>query len=134
MNFWLRYGLSPVNGQGAEVIVSDFRYLASVDIDIKPGSDPNSINFGEHGLLPVVILGSQDLDVTTIVPETIAIGVVNLASRGSKKAPKLAYSYETVDDGYTNMMVFFARPPYLPDKLLPTQNSTSLCRAIVFKI
>ncbi len=79
-----------------------------VDIDIKPGSDPNSINLGEHGLLPVAILGSANFDVTEIDPETIAIGGISLASRG-KKGKKLAYSYEDVDpwDENIDMMVFF---------------------------
>lgn len=67
--------------------------FVSVDIDIKPGSDPNSINLGEQGLLPVAILGSSTFDVSTIHPETIAIGGVDVAERGSPKAPKLAYSY-----------------------------------------
>lgn len=79
-----------------------------VDIDIKPGGDPNSINLGEHGLLPVAILGSMDFDVTDVDPVTIEIGGVALASRGSAKAPKLAFSYEDVNsDGYLDIMTFF---------------------------
>lgn len=82
--------------------------VITVNIDIKPGSDPNSINLGDHGLLPVAILGSPEFDVTTIDPETIGIEGVNLASRGSAKAPKLACSYEDVNvDGYLDMMAFF---------------------------
>ncbi len=82
--------------------------VIEVEIDIKPGSDPNSINLGEHGLLPVAILGSANFDVTEIDPETIAIGGISLASRG-KKGKKLAYSYEDVDpwDENIDMMVFF---------------------------
>jgi len=80
----------------------------TVTIDIKPGGDPNSINLGDHGLLPVAILGTPEFDVTTINPETIDIGGVFLAERGSQKAPKIAYSLEDVDgDGYIDMMTFF---------------------------
>lgn len=32
-----------------------------VDIDIKPGSDPNSINLGSNGIVPVTIFGSATL-------------------------------------------------------------------------
>jgi hypothetical protein len=79
-----------------------------VSIDIKPGSDPNSINLGEQGLLPVAILGTQDFDVTTIDPDIIELGGVSLAERGSRKTPKLAYSLEDVDgDGFTDMIAFF---------------------------
>ncbi len=84
--------------------------VIEVTIDIKPDSDPNSINLGENGLLPVAILGSQDFDVTKIDPGTIGLGGVVLATRGggSKKAPKLAYSFEYVnDDDYIDMVTFF---------------------------
>jgi hypothetical protein len=79
-----------------------------VDIDIKPGSLPNSINLGEHGLLPVSVLGSGSFDVTIIDPDTIELGGVDVASRGSTKSPKLAYSYEDVNvDGYMDLMAFW---------------------------
>lgn len=42
-----------------------------VGIDIKPDSDPNSINLGAKGVLPVAVLGSPDLDVSTIDPTTV---------------------------------------------------------------
>jgi hypothetical protein len=37
-----------------------------VDIDIKPWSDPNSVNRKKHGVIPVGILGSSLLDVTIL--------------------------------------------------------------------
>lgn len=82
--------------------------VVKVEIDIKPESDPNSICLGDHGLLPVAILGSDTFDVNTIDPESIEIGGVDLASRGSPKAPKLAFSYEDVNgDGYMDLVAFF---------------------------
>lgn len=82
--------------------------LLEVYVDIKPGSDPNSINLGKHGLLPVAILGSPEFDVETINPETIELGGVSLAERGSKKKLKLAFSLEDVNgDGFTDMITFF---------------------------
>jgi len=40
--------------------------LLIVDIDIKPCSDPNSINTKSKGVIPVAILGSDELDVEEI--------------------------------------------------------------------
>ena len=40
--------------------------VVEVSIDIKPGSDPNSINPKSKGLIPVAILGSDTFDVTTV--------------------------------------------------------------------
>ena len=44
-----------------------------VSVDIKPGSCPSPLNVKSRGVLPVAILGSDDIDVTTIAPETILI-------------------------------------------------------------
>jgi len=88
--------------------VSVILQFVTVDIDIKPGSYPNSICLNDHGLLPVAILGSAAFNVYTIDASTIEIGGVSLASRGSAKAPKLACSYEDVnDDGYVDLIAFF---------------------------
>jgi len=48
--------------------------LITVDIDIKPGSFPNSINLGSNGVIPVAILTTDDFDATTVVPETVGFG------------------------------------------------------------
>jgi len=88
-----------------------YKEPVQVAIDIKPGSFPNSVNPDEQGLLPVAILGSDTFDVYEIVPGTIELGAVTLTTRGSAKAPKLAFSYEDVNgDGYMDMMVFFSVP------------------------
>jgi hypothetical protein len=43
-------------------------------IDIKPGSGPNAINPGSRGLVPVAILGTEFVDVTNVMVETLAFG------------------------------------------------------------
>lgn len=45
-----------------------------VDIDIKPGSDPNSINLRNKGVIPVAILTTDDFDATTVDPLSVAFG------------------------------------------------------------
>ena len=41
-----------------------------VDIDIKPGSDPNSINSKSKGKIPVAILSTPDFDATSQVDKS----------------------------------------------------------------
>ena len=41
--------------------------ISACDIDIKPGSNPNSINLGANGVVPVALLGTTDFSVDTII-------------------------------------------------------------------
>ncbi len=56
------------------------------DIDIKPGSFPNSVNLCSNGVVPVAILGSETLDVSTLDPDTLRVGdsKVQVAGRAHK--------------------------------------------------
>ena len=56
----------------------------TVDIDIKPGSDPNGFNVNGHGVIPVAILGSSTFDVTLVDPSTLLFGGLAVRVRGNK--------------------------------------------------
>jgi hypothetical protein len=45
-----------------------------VDINIKPGSDENKLNLKSKGIIPVVIITTQDFDATTVDPDTVEFG------------------------------------------------------------
>jgi hypothetical protein len=47
-----------------------------VAVDIKPGGCPNPLNVKSSGVLPVAILGTAELDVSTIVPTSIQLAGV----------------------------------------------------------
>lgn len=44
-----------------------------VFVDVKPGSCPNPINPSSRGVLPVAILGTEELDVSNIDPESVRL-------------------------------------------------------------
>ena len=49
-------------------------FQTNVDIDIKPGSDPNGVNPRSKGVIPVAVLGSEDFDATQVDFTTVAFG------------------------------------------------------------
>jgi len=62
-----------------------------VSVDIKPGACPNPLNVRSRGVLPVVILGTDEIDVETIEPETILI-----TREGFDPVAPIRYSYDDV--------------------------------------
>lgn len=71
-----------------------------VEIDIKPGSDPNSINLKSKGVVPVAVLTTEDFDANTIDPETVRFG--------PGEAEAVRWTLEDVDgDGDLDMLFHF---------------------------
>jgi hypothetical protein len=58
--------------------------LTTVQIDIKPGSDPNCFNINGHGVIPVAVLSDETFDASTIDVSTISFGGLDVRVRGNK--------------------------------------------------
>ncbi|KKN83785.1 hypothetical protein LCGC14_0296100 [marine sediment metagenome] len=79
--------------------------IVSVSLDIKPGSDANSVNLKSMGLLPVVVYGSDELDLTEIDLDTLLLNGV-----GPRLMPDGSWhvSFEDVDgDLLLDLLVHF---------------------------
>jgi hypothetical protein len=67
-------------------------------IDIKPGSDPNSINLEAKGMVPVAVLTTDGFDANTVDPSTV----------GFAGADPVRWTTEDVDgDGDTDLLLHF---------------------------
>jgi hypothetical protein len=74
-----------------------------VEIDIKPGSDPNSINLGSNGNVPVAIFSSAYFDATSIDPLTIRLSGAEVRLKGKGDAQ---VNFEDVNaDGILDIIV-----------------------------
>jgi len=75
-----------------------------VQIDIKPGSDPNSINCSSKGVIPVAILGSDTVDVTLIDPFSVNLNGAGVKVVGSKDLKPLCHQEYVNGDGYLDLV------------------------------
>ena len=77
-----------------------------VSIDIKPGDDSNCLNLNYHGVIPVAILGSSDLDVYDVDIPTMSLQGLSLKMVG--KADRLLAHFDDINgDGYTDLIAQF---------------------------
>jgi hypothetical protein len=75
-----------------------------VDIDIKPGSSPNSINLGSQGVIPVAILSSEGFDATTVDASTVELAGAGVAVRG-KGNDAMAHAEDVDGDGRDDLVL-----------------------------
>jgi hypothetical protein len=80
----------------------------SVDIDIKPGSDPNPLNVKSKGVLPVAILGTAAFDVSDVDPGSLRFFNPNAAGVPGYSEHPLRSALEDVDgDGLVDLVSHF---------------------------
>ncbi len=77
--------------------------VIEVEIDIKPGSDPNCFNSNGHGVIPVAILGSENFDVSTINPLTVTLDGQSLRVKG--KSGNWGSFKDVNEDGFMDLVV-----------------------------
>jgi len=80
------------------LIVEGCLFTIEVEIDIKPGSNPNSINLKSNGVVPVAVLTTSDFNIIDIDPSTVQFA----------GASPLRWAKEDVDnDGDVDMVFHF---------------------------
>jgi hypothetical protein len=76
-------------------------------IDVKPGSDPNTINLRTKGLLPVALLGSASFDVSEVDTASVRFGRHQHES-AEAGAAAVRFNFDDANgDGYLDLVFFF---------------------------
>lgn len=88
---------------GNDYVTIKYSQFISVQIDIKPGSFPNTINLGSRGNVPVAIFSTADFDATTVDPTTVTLAGASVKLKG--KGTPMA-SFEDINgDGLLDIVV-----------------------------
>jgi alpha-tubulin suppressor-like RCC1 family protein len=113
LNFYGSLGDGTYNDSPVPVQVNFCQPVVTVEIDIKPGSDPNSINLGSAGVVPAAILSSATFDaVATVDPDTLALAGASVKMVG--KSNKLLCHGEDVNgDNLADLVCQFETAQFL---------------------
>jgi hypothetical protein len=76
---------------------------STVQIDIKPGIFPNSINLGSNGVVPVAILSTLTFDARTVNPTTVLLAGAQVKVKG--KGTPMASFQDVNGDGIMDLVV-----------------------------
>lgn len=81
------------------------RLAAAIDVnvDIKPGTQPNSINLGSNGVVPVAILSTVSFDARTVIPSSVTLAGAQVRLKG--KATYMASVQDVNQDGRPDLVV-----------------------------
>lgn len=77
----------------------------TVEIDVKPGSDPAIINPGSAGVVPVAVLSDGSFDATQILPASVQFAGASVAVSQSGKY--MAHVEDVDEDGDDDMLFHF---------------------------
>jgi hypothetical protein len=93
------FGLDDIRLSGIDV--------QSADVDIKPGDNTNSINLCSKGNVPVAILGSDELDINDIDPDSLRFSGAEVKIVGKKDPKSLCSSDDVNSDGHSDLVCHF---------------------------
>jgi len=104
--FWPFKGIIDEVGIWNRALSADEIALLSsgVEIDIKPGSDPNCFNSDGHGVIPVAILSTTNFDATTVDPATVTLAGMGIRMAG-KSGKYLAHTENVNGDALADLVL-----------------------------
>lgn len=85
----------------------EFEQTIQVDIDIKPNSDPNSINLCSNGTVPIAIYGSELFDIYEVDTNSLRFAEATVKVVGKKDPHSLCDYSDINSDSFTDLVCHF---------------------------
>ncbi|HEY6183491.1 MAG TPA: hypothetical protein VIW67_14675 [Terriglobales bacterium] len=128
-------GSSPNKPSDPHIAFNDLCFVievTEVQIDIKPGTYPNTVNLGSKGTIPVAILSSLSFNAASVSPLTVRLAGVPVSLKGNGM-PKA--SLEDVNgDGLLDLVLHFstqALPRFTSDTEISLVGETFAGQSII---
>jgi hypothetical protein len=101
-------GVARPQGQACDIGAFELEVIQVVTIDIKPGSDPNSINCSsENVVIAVAVLTTEDLDATTVDHTTVAFEGASETDVDKKTGEPRRHEEDVDGDGDIDLVFHF---------------------------
>jgi predicted extracellular nuclease len=99
------YTTEPYRSSDHDPVLVGLLLEFEVPIDIKPGGEPNSINVGANGKVPVALLSTDRFDATAVDPATITFAGAPVIQKNN--GSYMASIEDVNDDGLYDLMLHF---------------------------
>ena len=108
---WFQHGSAQTNDLVGKLRIARTRAVIHVNIDIKPGSDPNSINCkskgNQTGVIPVAILTTEDFDAMTVDHTTVTFEGASETHVDKKTGEPRRHEEDVDGDGDMDLVFHF---------------------------
>ncbi|MFB3882655.1 MAG: hypothetical protein ACE149_15420 [Armatimonadota bacterium] len=100
-----------------DIVLWEPETAITVEMDVRPDTEPDAVNLSARGVLPVAIFSSAELDATQLDPATLVLSGAPVALNGGKNAKWMVHPEDVDGDGLLDLIAQFDNQSLDPAQL-----------------